>query len=150
MKKYFLTVLVAATLMACNEKPQRAVDGTIEDNSVENVVATDSSSAETPAGDAEASVDLTQKMKDVAEKCSYVPTGDINKDAEALVQKQLDLALKDSEGEATEAEKDEISGMLVKLGEFYSKTGQQDEFQKILGEKMREGIKKLKMDKLGS
>lgn len=150
MKKYFLTVLVAASLMACNEKPQKVVDGTIEDNKVENVGDSATNAGNNDAAGVQDAEQAINKMKEAAEKCSYVPTGDINKDAQALVEKQLALALKDSNGEATEAEKEEISGMLVKLGEFYSKTGKQDEFQKVLGEKMKEGIKKLKKEQLGS
>jgi len=154
MKKYLLTVLVMAALVACNEKPQKVVDGTIEDSAVENVTVQDSAVVENvDANDINAAKNAEEamkSMKEAAEKCSYVPTGDIEKDAEALVEKQLALALKDANGEDAAAEKQEVSGMLIKLGDFYSKLGKQDEFQKVLGEKMRVGIKKLKMEQLGS
>ncbi len=169
MKKIFMTVLIAAALVACNDKAKNAEQAEETAVKTENTAGTEKvgddgaaagtvqaggNAAAAPQAAPKAPVNdpqVTAKMHEEAKaKCKYVPTGDIEKDAQAMVDKQLDLATKSAEGKDVKEENMEATGMLLKLGEYYSQKNQQDEFQKVLSQKLAEGIKKLKMEKLGS
>ena len=171
MKKIFMTVLIAAALVACNNKAKNAEQAEETAVQTESATGTESGGVEGSAEGAEGTIkaggataapqttakapvndpQVTAKMHEEAKaKCKYVPTGDIEKDAQAMVDKQLDLATKSAEGKDVKEENMEATGMLLKLGEYYSQKNQQDEFQKVLSQKLAEGIKKLKMEKLGS
>lgn len=136
-KKIILALLFAATLVACNEKPSKVVDGSIEENSTPETAT--QNNVEKNAID-----ELVEKGEAIA----YTPTGDINKDAQALVDKQLELALLEADGKSNETLKKEVTFMLIKLGEYYSNNNKQEEFQQALGEKMKEGINRIKKEGL--
>ena len=145
MKKYFFTLVVATALFACNNttattaNPDQPAEAQEE---VANVVTGDEAKPEE-----DPVAELKQQMDASSD---FTPSGDINRDAQAIVDAQLDIALKEVDGTLTKEERDKVSGMLIKLGQYYTKAGKQDEFQQVLGQKLAEAMKKLKMEKLGS
>lgn len=163
MKKLLLTVLVAAALVSCNEKKNNQVSDQTVQTTEQSAEA-----AEQQAGDGAESVtaggvvpgttqattdDPAKLAKDLEEakaKCNYVPTGNIEKDAQDFVDMQLELAAKDIDGKATKAETDRVTAVMYILGEYYTNKGKVDEFKAVLGKKMAEGVKKLQMEKIGS
>lgn len=149
MKKVLLTVLVAASLVACNEKPQKVEDATVVEAQAAGDNAGEAADPTTEATQKQAE-EAYNNLQEAAAHTSFTPTGDMEKDAETLVKLQLDLAAKSADGEDTQAEAKDVTGAIVKAGKYYTEKGTDAQFQKILSEKLAEGIKKLKMEKLGS
>ncbi|MCQ2288894.1 MAG: hypothetical protein MJZ74_07320 [Muribaculaceae bacterium] len=86
---------------------------------------------------------LAKRQEEVKSKCTYEPTGDMDKDAQVMVDMQLALAQKATDGKASDAENMQVEGALLVLGDYYGQKGQKDEFAKVLSQKMREGVQKL-------
>lgn len=145
MKKIFISLLMAGLLVACNEKkPTETTDAVVTDSPEKVAETNDSVTTLQEAAEA------VNKIKEITAKSNFTPTGDMYKDAETIVAAQIKLAEKEVDGNVSQKETEEVTAMLLKLGEYYSKQGKQNEFQQILGQKMAEAIKKLKMEKLGS
>lgn len=145
MKKYLFTTMVAAALMACNN--------TAETNApVADSTATTTEQTAPATGNDEVTPEdaVNNTRAAMAASSDYTPTGNVAQDAQAMVDAQLEIAMKEVDGTLTEEEKNKVTGMLLKLGEYYTKAGKQDEFQQVLGQKLAESMKKLKMEKLGS
>lgn len=145
MKKYLFTAMVAAALMACNNTAETntpVVDSTATTTEQDAPATNDNGVAQEEA--------VKNTREALAASSDYTPTGNVAQDAQAMVDAQLEIAIKEVDGTLTEEEKNKVTGMLLKLGEYYTKAGKQDEFQQVLGQKLAEAMKKLKMEKLGS
>ncbi len=162
MKKYIITLLAVCALVACNDKKPAVVDGNIESPAIEAAapgdtsqpaVVVDNNTQAMPAQQAQPQQQDQQAqqaqqalkaMNEAAAQSTYEPTGDINRDAQALVDKQLEMATRESNGENVDKLKLEVTGMMYKLNNYYTSKGKADEFKKAMGQKLGEGINKLR------
>ena len=138
----FLSLAVVA-MTACNQQANRdEVEAEVAAEVVADMAAEEAAMSDTSS--VNEAIKAVNKLKESAEKTDFVPTGDIEKDAQAIVDMQLRLAEHETDGNATQAERDNVTGALVKAGQHYSTQGQQEEFQKALGEKMKQLIEKMR------
>lgn len=139
-------MLVAIAFVACNEKPQHVAEETPE-ATVEAVAG-----AQTQADSAIKTAtertpeEVVKSIEDAKAKCNFVPSGDIDKDAQDFVDMQLALAVKAADGKDTQEENDRVTAIMHILGEYYTNKGRQAEFQAKLGLKLQEGMAKIKQE----
>lgn len=153
MKKILLSILVVCALTACDNK-DKALQDSVKEAVAQSEAAAAATSDVASDDDVHVGTTLTQvptspeeaakKVEKLKAECDYVPSGDIEKDAQDFVDMQLALAQKAADGKDTPAENDRVTAVMHILGEYYRNKGRQDEFQMLLGIKLQAGLEKLK------
>lgn len=139
MKKIVLSMLVAMAMVACNEKSQQA-EAVVEDQTVQQDTTGVKTSVErTPE-------EVVKAIDEIKAKSDFVPSGDIDKDAQDFVDMQLALAVMAADGKDTQEENDKVTAVMHILGEYYTNKGRQAEFQAKLGQKLQAGMAKIQRE----
>ncbi len=134
MKKFLLMLAVSVTLLGCNAKPNKAAatDGN-SDNPIE---------VNAGEGGADVSQEATSGLK-------FVPTGNLEADAEMLVRNSLKVTQAMLKGNATQQQQEEASQMLVDAVKYYNSLDEAKgkEFQRLVSQNLLEHTNEYKVDK---
>ena len=129
MKKILFTALavMAMCLISCDSTSKQSDEQSAQVNT-ETSVSTEQTQ---DAGDVQTNAD------------SAAPkglTGDMEKDATAIVDASLKISLQMTEGTDQAAEQAKVQKLLEAAKEYYGKQGKTDEFAKLVNDKMTKGI----------
>lgn len=129
-KTIFLAVaLIAMSLNSCDSTNSTNNNSDKQNANAEQVQTTPEAKAE-----AASDVAIPENM-----------TGDMEKDAEALVKATLAMSTKMTTGKDNNADAKKVQQAMETAKEYYGKQGKTEEFVKIVNEKMTKGLAEMAM-----